>query len=171
MMISILTTVKSADLFKLHLSRAPSPCWRTTRTMVRLGTGSTLVSSVKKAVPRKSLCPNPFFSQELFSRKYFSQFIHCAGIIIATSASTWPPVMALTLWHRLWQGGCIHIGVHPCCFRIQTFSTNSFRHPHPGMKTVLASLFPEHPLVTESSSATEGLLVDEEQVKSHLKPT
>merc|ERR1719500_2676896 len=37
------------------------------------------------------------------------------------------------------------------------------RHPHPGMKKVLASLFPEHPLVTESSSATEGLLVDEEQ--------
>merc|ERR1719430_1624895 len=37
------------------------------------------------------------------------------------------------------------------------------RHPHPGMKTVLASLFPDHPLVTESSSATENLLVEEEQ--------
>merc|ERR1719430_2679084 len=37
------------------------------------------------------------------------------------------------------------------------------RHPHPGMKTVLASLFPDHPLVKESPSATENLLMDEEQ--------
>ena len=64
-----MTTIKSvflfsADLSKFHPSRAPSPCWRTTRTMVRLGTGSTLVSSVKKAVPRKSLCQNPFFSKK-----------------------------------------------------------------------------------------------------------
>ena len=71
MMISILTTVKSADLFKLHLSRAPSPCWRITRTMVRLGTGSTLVFSVRKAVPRKSSCQNPFFSKNY-------QCIHCS---------------------------------------------------------------------------------------------
>jgi len=36
------------------------------------------------------------------------------------------------------------------------------RHPHPGMKSVLASLFPDHPLVTESSS-TEDHLMDEDQ--------
>ena len=60
-----------ADLFKLHISRVPSPCWRITRTMVRLGTGSTLVSSVKKAVPRKSLCQNPFFSPRIIQQEVF----------------------------------------------------------------------------------------------------
>jgi len=36
------------------------------------------------------------------------------------------------------------------------------RHPHPGMKSVLASLFPDHPLVKESS-ATEDHLMDSQQ--------
>ena len=33
---------------------------------------------------------------------------------------------------------------------------------------MLASLFPEHPLVKDSSAATEDLLMDEEQVKIQL---
>ena len=123
MMISILTTVKSADLFKLHLSRAPSPCWRTTRTMVRLGTGSTLVSSVKKAVPRKSLCQNPFFSPRIIQQEvFFSIHSLCRYnhrnfcIHMATSHGFDSVAQIMARWlHSHWS----YIGVHPYCFRIQ----------------------------------------------------
>ena len=46
---------------------------------------------------------------------------------------------------------------------VQLLKNDPTRHPHPGMKSVLASLFPDHPLVTESSS-TEDHLMDEDQV-------
>ena len=52
-----------------------------------------------------------------------------------------------------------------CCedIHVQLLNNDPTRHPHPGMKSVLASLFPDHPLVTESSS-TEDHLMDEDQV-------
>ena len=125
-----MTTIKSvflfgADLFKLHISRVPSPCWRITRTMVRLGTESTLVFSVKKAVPRKSLCQNPFFSPRIIQQEvFFSIHSLCRYnhrnfcIHMATSHGFDSVAQIMARWlHSHWS--CI--GVHPYCFRIHFF--------------------------------------------------
>ena len=46
----------------------------------------------------------------------------------------------------------------------------SLRHPHPGMKSVLHNLFPEHSLVKDAPAAEQHLLDDENQDGNQVCP-
>ena len=133
--------------------------------MGRLVIGSSLVFSVLKTAPRRSWCIylfaskfSVFFYTIVFRYNHRNFCIHMAT----------PPVMALTPWHRLWQSKYVQSFTHQTVpseyIHVQLLMNYPTRHPHPGMKSVLASLFPDHPLVAESS-ATEDHLMDEDQVR------
>ena len=76
---------------------------------------------------------------------------------------------------------CEYMGdvlVSPCGVGDQTLDSKSapymlylsLRHPHPGMKSVLQNLFPEHSLVKDAPAA-EQQLFDENQDGNQVSPS